>query len=73
MARDGWLLAIFIDQIQPPIKLQKEEKLANLIIYEFTINQFHMYLENIILQVITHKYMEDFTERRFPTLICTKE
>jgi hypothetical protein len=34
------LLAVFINQIQPPIESQKEEKLAILITYAFTINHY---------------------------------
>jgi hypothetical protein len=67
------MLVIFIDQIQPPIKLQREEKLANLIIYEFTINQVPHVFEEYYFGGHKHKYMEDFIGRRFPTLICTKE
>ena len=43
------LLAVINDQIWPPTKVQKEEKLTILITYASTINQVHMYLENIIL------------------------
>jgi hypothetical protein len=67
------VLAVFTDQIQPPTKLQKEEKLANLITYAFTINQvLHVFGEYYFVGH-KHKYMKDFTERRFPMLICAKE
>jgi hypothetical protein len=59
------LLAVFINQIRPPIKLQKEEKLVNLITHAFTINQVpHVFGEH---HFAGHNYknMEDFTERRF--------
>jgi hypothetical protein len=67
------VLAVSTNQIQLPIKLQKEENLANLITYAFTINQVsHVFGEYYSAD---HKYknMEDFTKRRFSTLICTKE
>jgi hypothetical protein len=67
------LLAVITDQIQPPIKLQKEKKLANLITYAFTINQVPHLFGVYYFVGHKHKYMEDFTERRFPTLICAKE
>jgi hypothetical protein len=41
------LLAVFTDQIRLPIKTQKEEKLANLNTYAFTINQVpHVFEEH---------------------------
>jgi hypothetical protein len=59
-------LAVFTDQIRPPVKTQKEEKLANLTTYAFTINQFpHVFGEHYFVGH-KHKYMEKFTERRFP-------
>jgi hypothetical protein len=64
---------VFTNQIRLPIKLQKEEKLVNLITHVFTINQVpHVFGEH---HFAGHKYknMEDFTKRRFPTLICIKE
>jgi hypothetical protein len=67
------LLAVFTDQIQPPIKLQKEEKLANLITYAFTINQVPHVFGEYYFAGYKHKYIEDFIERRFPTLFCAKE
>jgi hypothetical protein len=67
------LLAVFTDQIKPPNKLQKEEKLTNLITYAFTINQVPHVFGEYYFVGHKHKYMEDFTKRRFPTLICTKE
>jgi hypothetical protein len=67
------VLVVFTDQIRSPIKLQKEEKLANLITHAFTINQVpHVFGEHHFASY-KYKYMEDFTERRFPMLICTKE
>jgi hypothetical protein len=45
----GSMLAVFTDQIWPPIKLQKDEKLVNLITHAFTINQVPHVFENIIL------------------------
>jgi hypothetical protein len=69
----GILLAVFTDQIRPPIKTQKEEKLANLTTYAFTINQVpHVFGEHYFAGH-KHEYMEDFTKRRFPTPICAKE
>jgi len=67
------LLATFTDQIQPPIKTQKDEKLAILNTYAFTINQVPHVFEEHYFAGYKHKYMEDFTERRFSTLICAKE
>jgi hypothetical protein len=67
------LLAVFTDQIQQPTKLQKEEKLANLITYAFTINQIPHVFGEYHFVGHKHEYMEDFIERRFPTLICAKE
>jgi hypothetical protein len=49
------------------------EKLANLITYAFTINQVPHVFGEYYFAGHKHKYMGDFTERRFPTLICTKE
>jgi hypothetical protein len=66
-------LAVFIDQIQPPTKLQKKEKLGNLITYAFTINQVPHVFGEYYFAGHKHKYMGDFTKRRFPTLICAKE
>jgi hypothetical protein len=67
------LLAVFTDQIQPPIKLQKEEKLANLITYAFTSNQVPHVFGEYYFAGHKHKSMEDFTEQRFSTLICAKQ
>ena len=64
---------VFTDQIQPPIKTQKEEKLIILNTYAFTINQVPHVFGEYYFVGHKHKYMEDFTERRFPTLICAKE
>jgi hypothetical protein len=67
------LLAVFTDQIWPLIKLQKDEKLENLIRHAFTIDQVpHVFGEHHFAGH-KYKYMEDFTERHFPTLICAKE
>jgi hypothetical protein len=67
------VLAVFTDQIQPPTKLQKEEKLANLITYAFTINQVLHVFGEYYFAGHKHKYKEDFTERHFPMLIWAKE
>jgi hypothetical protein len=67
------VLAVFTNQIRLPIKLQKEEKLANLITHKFTINQVpHVFREHHFVGH-KYKYVEDFIERRFPMLICAKE
>jgi hypothetical protein len=48
----------FINQIRLPIESQKEEKLAILIIYAFTINQVpHVFREHYFAGH-KHKYME---------------
>ena len=66
-------MAVFTNQIRQPIKTQKEEKLAILNTYAFTINQVpHVYGEHYFAGH-KHKYMEDFTERHFSMLICAKE
>jgi hypothetical protein len=67
------LLAVLTDQIRPPIKSQKEEKFANLIIYACTINQIPLVFGEYHFAGHKHKYMEKFTKRRFQTLICAKE
>ena len=68
----GAVLAVSIDKIQPPNKSQKEEKLAILITYAFTINQVpHVFREHYFARH-QHKYMEEFTERSFSTLICAR-
>ena len=52
------MLAVSIDQIRPPNKSQKEEKLAILITYAFTINQVpHVFGEHYFVGH-KHKYME---------------
>ena len=52
------LLVVCIDQIRPPNKSQKEEKLAILITYAFTINQVpHVFGEHYFIGH-NHKYME---------------
>jgi hypothetical protein len=56
------MLAVFTDQIQQPIKLQKEEKLANLITYAFTINQVSHVFGEYYFVGHKHKYMEDFCQ-----------
>jgi hypothetical protein len=66
-------LAVFNDQIQPPTKVQKEEKLAILNTYVFTINQVPHVFGGYYFAGHKHKYMEKFTERRFPTLIRSRE
>ena len=54
----GPLLAVSIDQIRPPNKSQKEEKLAILITYAFTINQVpHVFGEHYFAGH-KHEYME---------------
>jgi hypothetical protein len=61
------------DQIRPLIKTQKEEKLAILNTYAFTIDLvLHVFREYCFVGH-KHKCMETFTERRFLTLICAKE
>jgi hypothetical protein len=53
-----------------PIKLQKGEKLTNVITHAFTINEVpHVFGEHHFAGH-KYKYMEDFTKRRFSTLIC---
>ena len=52
------MLAVFNDQIRPPTKVQKEEKLAILNTYAFTINQVpHVFVEYCFASH-KHKYME---------------
>ena len=67
------LLAIFTDQIRPPIKTQKEEKLTILNTYAFTIDQVPHVFGDCCFVGHKYKYMEKSTERRFPTQICTKD
>jgi hypothetical protein len=65
---------VFNDQIQPPTKVQKEEKLAILNTYTFTINQVpHVFGGYYFASHHKHKYMEKFTKRRFLTLIHARE
>jgi len=64
---------VFNDQIRPPTKVQKEEKLSILNTYAFTINQVPHVFGEYCFAGHKHKYMEKFTERRFPTLIRSKE
>jgi len=52
------MLTVFTDQIRPPIKTQKEEKLANLNPYAFTINQVSHVFEEHYFAGHKHKYME---------------
>ena len=66
-------MAVINNQIRPPTKVQKEEKLTILNTYAFTINQVPHEFGEHYFTGHKHKYMEDFTERRFPTLICAKE
>ena len=52
------VLAVITDQIRPPIKTQKEEKLANFNTYAITINQVpHVFREHYFVGH-KHKYME---------------
>jgi hypothetical protein len=44
----------------------KGEKLANLVTYAFTINQVPHVFGDYYFAGHKHKYMEDFTKRRFP-------
>jgi len=37
------------------------------------LTKFHMYLEDYYFAGHMHKYMREYTKRRFPTLILTKE
>jgi hypothetical protein len=67
------MLAVFTDQIRPPIKYKKEEKLANLITYASTINQVPCVIEEYYFAGHKYKYMKDFTERRLPMMIYAKE
>jgi hypothetical protein len=61
-------LAVFIDQIQPPIKWQKGEKLANLVTYAFTINQVpHVFGDYYFCGSQTQIHVV-FTKRRFPNI-----
>jgi hypothetical protein len=69
----GPLLVVFTDQIWSPIKLQKEEKLTNLITNLFTINQVPHVFGEYHFAGHTYKYKDDFTERCFVTMICAKE
>ena len=52
------MLAVFTDQIRPPIKWQKEEKLANLITYAFTINQVSYVFGEHYFAGHKHEYIE---------------
>ena len=67
------VLAVFNDKIRSPTKVQKEEKLAILNTYAFTINQVLHVFGEYCFAGHKHKYMEKFTERRFPMLIYIKE
>jgi hypothetical protein len=55
------------------LSYKKIRKLANLITHAFTINQVPHVFGQHHFAGHKYKYMEDFTERRFPTLICGKE
>ena len=66
-------MAVFTDQIRPPTKVQKEKKLAILNTYAFTINQVPHVFGEYYFAGHKHKYMEQFTERRFSMLIRAKE
>ena len=67
------MLAVLNNQTRPPIKTQKEEKLAILKTYAFTTNLVPHVFGGYYFAGHKHKCMEKFTERRFPTLIRAKE
>jgi hypothetical protein len=61
------------DIFWPPIKWQKEKKLANLVTYALTINQVPHVFGDYYFAGHKHKYMENFTKRRFPnTDLCKR-
>jgi hypothetical protein len=67
------MLVVLTDQIRLPIKYKKEEKLANLITYSSTINQVPHVFGEYYFTGCKYKYIEDFTERHLPLMICAKE
>jgi len=67
------MLAVLNNKIRPPIKTQKEEKLAILNTYAFTIGLIPHVFGGYYFAGPKHKCMENFTERRFPMLIHAKE
>jgi hypothetical protein len=69
----GSLLAVLNDQIRPPIKTQKEEKLVILNTYAFTIDLIPHVFGDYCFAGHKYKYMEEYTKRHFSTLICAKE
>ena len=52
------LIVVFNDQIRPPTKIQKEEKLAILNNYAFNINQVPHVFGEYCFVGHKHKYME---------------
>jgi hypothetical protein len=66
-------LAVFIDQIRPPIKYQKGEKLANLVTYSFTINQVPHVFGDYYFAGHKLKYMWFSPKGAFQTPIHAKE
>ena len=55
-------MAVSIDQIRPPNKSQKEEKVTNLITYAFTINQVpHVFGEHYF---VGHNHIYGMTHRK---------
>ena len=66
-------MVVFTDQIRPPIKTQKEEKLTILNTYPFTIDQVPHAFGDCCFAGHKYKYMEKSTERHFPTQICAKD
>ena len=66
-------MAVLNDQIPPSIKTQNEEKVAILNTYAFTIDLVPHVFGGHYFTGHKHQSMTNFTERRFPTLICAKE
>ena len=62
-------MAVLNDQIRLPIKTQKEEKLAILNSYAFTIDLVPHVFGEYCFAGHKHKYKEKFNERHFSTLI----
>ena len=60
------MLAVLNNQIRPPIKPQKEEKLANLITYAFTINKVpHVFGDYYFAGLIHENTVENKQEGAF--------
>jgi hypothetical protein len=64
---------VFNDQIRPPPRIQKEEKLTILNTYAYTINLVPHVFEEYCFVGHKHKYKEKFAERHFTALIRAKE